>query len=680
MNLSSAVNLASRIENILLRIEGSKSTVHIDQSLSSLQESELSVTGHFTGVEKTIRFYYGNNSKSAGTQEIKIKSVDHCDETATERLPMLSTFEMIIKNNNWYPQLEFGKKERVVTTRTSFIVLEKIEDYIQYNILPPKELEKECDMSQFVKNDQNMRNQFWKASVEQILTNVLREYNQRLQWWNTNEPIQLAPEDFISGTYTNEIKRDQAAEKDNLFGSSNNFNADFKGEAALQEVVVTAYGMKRNSKSLGYSAATIRNEEITLGRSFTLSGALSGKVAGLTVYNTNNAVVPEARIVLRGNRSIIGNNQPLVVLDGVPVPQGTINFLNPNDIETITVLKSGQASALYGSDGVNGVLVINSKKKIYSSNYYNRLPYKLKNKEDVDYVKIMKRAAKENKLSVYEELKEEYKGDPNFYIDMAVLLYESGDKNNAIEVLMSTADITEGNISVLRAIGFVLEEWKEFDEAINIYNSILERDPLNAGAMHNLAFAYYLNGKYQLAIDKLYEAIKTNFEEKEGYLLSMKASMLQEMNAIISMHKSNLELAHIPEKLIRPIEADMRISVSLNLYHYAAISVVEPDKTKCNIYKLKTDMGGRFSSNSYYWNGGGVDGEYQIKKAKKGKYSVRLDYSDWYHRYYTDIGLPSMARVMLVKNFGRLDQHIVVQNVMLNNQTGDFEISEVNWE
>jgi TonB-linked SusC/RagA family outer membrane protein len=134
-------------------------------------------------------------------------------------------------------------------------------------------------------------------------------------------------------------------------------------DAAMTEVVVTtALGVKKRPKELGYTQTTVKGEQLTVGKSPTLGNALSGKIAGLTVYNTSNSVNASPRITLRGNRSISGENQGIVVLDGVPVPQNTINYLNPNDIESVTVLKGGQAATLYGSDGVNGALVITTKK------------------------------------------------------------------------------------------------------------------------------------------------------------------------------------------------------------------------------------------------------------------------------------------------------------------------------
>jgi len=135
-----------------------------------------------------------------------------------------------------------------------------------------------------------------------------------------------------------------------------------RSDQVQETVVVTALGIKRRPRELGYSQSTVNNQTITNGRATNLGQALSGKVAGLTVTNTSASVNATPRITLRGNRSLLGNNEALIVLDGVPVPQNTISYLNPNDIESVTVLKGGQAATLYGADGVNGVLVITTKK------------------------------------------------------------------------------------------------------------------------------------------------------------------------------------------------------------------------------------------------------------------------------------------------------------------------------
>jgi TonB-linked SusC/RagA family outer membrane protein len=128
------------------------------------------------------------------------------------------------------------------------------------------------------------------------------------------------------------------------------------------EVVVTALGVTRQPKELGYSATKIKNSELTQAKAVNLQNGLTGKVSGLNVQTTNNGVFADTRITLRGIRSLTGNNQPLLVVDGVPMALNFINSLNPNDVTDVSVLKGNTAAAVYGQDGSNGVIVVTTRK------------------------------------------------------------------------------------------------------------------------------------------------------------------------------------------------------------------------------------------------------------------------------------------------------------------------------
>ncbi len=139
--------------------------------------------------------------------------------------------------------------------------------------------------------------------------------------------------------------------------------------------VTTAYGIEKRTKELGYSVAKITGEELMRTSPSNIFTGLTGKVSGLVISNQGVGMNPENNIMLRGIRSINGsaNNQPLIILNGSPLSFGAdqnaatmaidfINNLNPNDIEDVTVLKGANGSAIYGPEGVNGVLIINTKK------------------------------------------------------------------------------------------------------------------------------------------------------------------------------------------------------------------------------------------------------------------------------------------------------------------------------
>ncbi len=147
-------------------------------------------------------------------------------------------------------------------------------------------------------------------------------------------------------------------------GNQNSINVQLvASENALEEVVVTtAYGIRRSAASTGYSNQTVDAKSLTEGKVINLATGLQSKVAGLQINLLNNGVNPSTRVVLRGNRSLLGNNQAMVVIDGVPVPNSVLSSLNPNDIQEVNVLKGANAAALYGSEGVNGVLIVTTKK------------------------------------------------------------------------------------------------------------------------------------------------------------------------------------------------------------------------------------------------------------------------------------------------------------------------------
>ncbi len=150
---------------------------------------------------------------------------------------------------------------------------------------------------------------------------------------------------------------------------------------ALNEVVVTALGINRQKKSLGYAVTEVKGEEFTQARENNVANALTGKVAGVNAIGTSTGPGGSSRVVIRGNGSLTGENQPLYVVNGMPIDNSTpggpptingitnnvdrgdgIGGINPDDIETMTVLKGGTAAALYGSRAANGVILITTKK------------------------------------------------------------------------------------------------------------------------------------------------------------------------------------------------------------------------------------------------------------------------------------------------------------------------------
>lgn len=192
--------------------------------------------------------------------------------------------------------------------------------------------------------------------------------------------------------------------KEIAVGNQTNITVSLAPESkSLGEVVVTALGIKKQAKSIGYATATVGTEEMTVNRTANFMNALQGKMAGVNITSLGSGPAGTSKIRIRGQSSFGGNNSPLIVVNGVPIDNTNngargdvsekgsnrtsdggdgLSSINPDDIETMTVLKGAAASALYGSRAKDGVIMITTKTRgtgsgislSYNSNFTSETP------------------------------------------------------------------------------------------------------------------------------------------------------------------------------------------------------------------------------------------------------------------------------------------------------------------
>ena len=257
---------------------------------------------------------------------------------------------------------------------------------------------------------------------------------------------------------------------------------------------------------------------------------------------------------------------------------------------------------------------------------------------------------------------------------MAQHLFDNGYRNVAIVVLSNAAEEAQGNATTLRAIAFVLESWKCFEEAITMYKNLIPSSYGNLDIVRDLAWAYYQNGNYQEAVNTLYTAA-TSTEKNYGYYYYndyQRAMLLEDMNAIIGMHKDVLDVSNIPEALIRPLPVDLRILVENNTGQMGNVQIKEPGGEVCDWYHPTTKTGGSFGAGYYYY---GTARDYTVKQAKPGTYKITAAHYD----RGTNGKIPSFIRIMTFKNFGMKGQEITIENIIMDNQAGEVEIGEVKY-
>ncbi|MEG1545599.1 MAG: TonB-dependent receptor plug domain-containing protein, partial [Tannerellaceae bacterium] len=192
----------------------------------------------------------------------------------------------------------------------------------------------------------------------------------------------------LEGKYVLEVEKDDVIiefsylgmiTQSELLNGRSIVNVDMHSDTQkVDEVVVTAMGIQRKAKSLTYATQQLAGQELTRAKDANLINSLQGKAAGMVITPNATGAGGSSKIVLRGNKSAYGNNQPLIVINGVPMnnPETSqyadeyegrdggdaLGNLNPDDIASMNVLKGASAAALYGSMAANGVIMITTKK------------------------------------------------------------------------------------------------------------------------------------------------------------------------------------------------------------------------------------------------------------------------------------------------------------------------------
>ncbi len=603
--------------------------------------------------------------------------------------------------------ISFAKQHKLVSGGTSFIVLDNVLDYIEHGIVPPSDLQQEYEKNlPLVKQKEEQQKQALMNEEINNLTTAASLYNERIHWWDGKaalinlQQLDIKKEIPITQNSNNgEAKPDAVASNQNktltsvkdkadavaAFSNKNPNSKNFNSVSSLNEVVVTGF-QRINRKNFTGSAVTVKADDIRQGGATDPSRMLEGRVAGLSVQNVSSTFGSAPKIRIRGATSLRGDNKPLWVVDGI-VQEDIINIsndqlasgdpatllgssmagINSNDIETIDVLKDAAATALYGARAMNGVIVVTTKRGKVTE---------IDSDEEEDKIHLSE-IKNNNRPAVYAEYlnaKDSFVRESSFYFEAAQLFFEKGDTATGIRILSNLAEIDNENHQLLRAMGYVLEHWKLYSQAIEAYQKILAIKEEEPQSYRDLALAYEKAGNHQMAVDLLYKVITKNFNQYENRYRGLKSLMLNEMNAIINLHPGTLCVTNINEAIIKPLPADIRIVVDWNKDETDIdLHIEEPNKETCFYGNRLTKKGGRLSED--FTQGYGPE-EYEIKEAQKGKYIISVGYySDNYQKQQT----PSFIKLTIFKNFGRPNQTVYTESIKMDKLSGKIEIGEVKF-
>lgn len=669
---ASGIKAITVAENFLTAAKGE--TIQFNNRFPVKLEKDIFLTGTATKAGP-FTMVYGNNNIINKTENAFFTMPVNCADDIAVKLKMLRAYDSVVYGpnlyNKWQDMIVFGLTEKVITPQTAYLVLERIEDYIKYNIAPPAELEEKCAEMNYVYNSGYKIQALKNTTAQDILQDVTAEYNKRIQWWDKTAAL-INLNETTAADFTETV----TGENQNV-PAQNTGIQNWKGNTAvaggeLKEVVVTsAFGIKRAARSVSANMQTVSAEELTVIRQTNVSNALAGKVAGIQVRSQSYVKLGAASTMvrLRGENSLSAGSGVIYVVNGNIMDNS--NDINVDDINDITVLQAPAAAALFGPDGANGAIVINTKRAVRSYPYQQRIwtNYKLSDMEDVDYLVEIRNTDVTDAWQKYEQLQKSYGDETAFYYDMADYFFEIKKPYEAKKILLTAIELCHGNKPCLKLAAYTLEKWKQFDAAIELYHQLLITDENNLLVKRDMALAYLQNKNYQQAVNTYYNIITA--ADNENQYLQLKENALAEMNAVIALDIPLLDISFIDKRLIKILPADLRITVEANNNSLNSLQVIEPGGASCNFANPLTVNGGRLKTSAEYLPANNCS-EYVLKNAQKGKYRVKINAYGYYNN-----SMPQCLRIVTFKNFHKTNMSIQIESVSIDNQYGVVEIVEI---
>lgn len=694
----------------------------------------FSLLGKKSFKDRPIKIYIGNDTDTV--QTISIHSGSNTPQSKYVRKiwgqKKMNHLQKESKKNR-DDIVRLSKEYQIISPFTSMLVLDRIEDYVRYKIEPPGALKKEYFKLMAIAEDNT------KRRMMALQNDLFDEYNKFYKWYDKKykkiKKNKLAKRENPNANAVNVFVNTNVA-NGNIFGNvsddsgglpgvsivvqgtTNGVETDFDGNfrinaqegnvlvfsylgyktvstriagnteinvrmeeggQALDEVVIVGYGTTTKRAYAGSASVVTHMEDRKTTSNFVRG--LTGEVAGLTVVDTTGQPGSTPIVRIRGYGSVHGNRNPLYILDGVRYT-GDINAINPGDIESITVLKDVTATAIYGSGGANGVILVNTKKGKFSdggSNYSEKLEtVSVKNKEKKkNYVQSLEKI---NSVEVayknYLMLRKLHVNEVAFYIDIADSFKARGEKDLAIKILSNIIELNIGSAEVYKTLAYKFEEYGSIEKAILCYQEVLELRPEDIQSYRDLAIAYELKGNYQESFNLLYRIVGGELLEKDvnRRFQGIETIALMEMNRLVHKYKGKINLEHIDQRTLNKLDVDIRIVIDWNHDNTDIdLWVIDPNGQKCYYSNKKTRIGGLISNDMT--DGFGPE-QFVLKRAIKGKYKIKVDF---YGNSRQKVSGPTYIKLTTFINYGRDSESKIVKFISLSGQRKTADLGYINF-
>ncbi|MDR3226688.1 MAG: DUF2135 domain-containing protein [Prevotellaceae bacterium] len=529
-------------ENLnFLGVENIKNVREIYPSVSTPVSDNFSVAGIADAQQAsvTLLFGYGNTPEQKITVNLDAKNaVQQGNVHRIWAQKKINELDMCYEKNK-DELTELGQQFGIVTRNTSLIVLETLQDYITYNIIPPQELQEEFYRWRKNREDEKLRTE------QNILAQAISAAKTLKTWWDTDfapkKPKYPKPDDKNISENTRNIESE-----------------DNKSDDVLRE----------DESNIAYSITSVEEEM--------------------------PAVVDEKLNI--AENEISANESAKNV--------SNLGYFRLQQVD----YRSKQS---YIKEEVEATPQSQPKIKI--------MPLK----QDSEYMKSLT-GKSEDDYKTYLKLRNDYINTPNFYFDMADWFYKLNDKEKALKILTSIAEIDIENASLFRLLGYRLKEYKAYELEIYICKKVIQWRPMETQSYRDYALALADNGKNQDALNALYSAITQSYSQNiNNRSIGIEEVIVTEINQLISK-TDKLNTNAIDKNLIKPMPVDIRVVINWNMNNTDIdLHVKDPNNETCSYSHKSTEIGGRISAD--ITQGYGPE-QFMLKKAIKGKYEVFVNY------------------------------------------------------
>jgi TonB-dependent SusC/RagA subfamily outer membrane receptor len=587
---------------------------------------------HVAGIK--LNFGYGNTVVRTVEFQLSKDAEQVSSIPRTWATLKLETLEMQpAKNKTIITQT--GKEFAIVTSNTSLLVLDRVEDYVRYEITPPAELRQAFDsmMQQRPAKDTGDKNAALETAVE-----VMEELK---DWYQATYSKKRIPAQTVN---TPNVARQSEPPASANQSVSLNYNAVTSDSAVVAEDAPVRRSL---------TASVTRVEEVVVVTGY----ALQGRAQGLNVQSG-----AASNVVVRGRASTNGASSPMIIVDGT-VFNGKISDIPQDNIKALETMNDAAAVALYGNRAASGVIIITTKDAQQgagtAADDKNKAEIEVREwKADAAYLKELEKSSPGNYYKTYLRLKESYRALPVFYIDVAGFFYKKSDKALALQVLSNIGELKLEDPELLRVMGHHLQQWNEAVLAIETFRSVKDLRGEHPQSYRDLALAEAEAGNYQSAADGLYHILTHAWDERFEEITPV---VLTEFNAIISMHGQKVNTAAYDKRLVYAMPVDVRIVISWSSDDSDIdLWVTDPLKEKCFYSYAKTKGGGRLSGDMT--EGFGPE-DYSMKKAVSGEYIIEINY---FGESRQTIAGPVTVKAELYTHYGTQNQKKQVINVRLD--------------